>query len=286
MKKVIVSLLAIVAGISQVYAQCSDVINNYELKLSPKGDNSISIQMRHRADKTVADQSPTAQIGIDGLVFAIAWPTTSDITIGNVSTSYPFSMYQDKAVGHQGQNKTTTDNMATFYHNSDMPNVIKATWKEDVWYDVATISYSGTLQGNDIISFVTCEYGLSHPNSYSGNSHTDPWFMMMDMASHEVIQYSPKMITELPSTIQATSYKVYPNPSSEVFNVDIQTELTTQVGIQLLDASGRVVKTDYSNVVPGLNKASITVADITPGNYTIKITDGKTLNYIQKVQKQ
>ena len=79
-----------------------------------------------------------------------------------------------------------------------MPTAFKSDWLNNKWYDVATINFTGTLVNGDYFSLVNCDYGLAHPNSYNGNSTTDPWLSILE--DGKSFQYSPKMITELPGT--------------------------------------------------------------------------------------
>jgi hypothetical protein len=271
------------------YAQCSDVANNYEMKLTQKGNNTLAVQIRYNDGAVANAQStlPKSDKSLFGLVFAIAWPTTSDIKIeGTTSTHKVFAVAQDASVGANTQNKATDDNIATFYHTNDMPAAFGADWKNGEWVTIAEVKYSGKLNGSDFFSFVNCDYGVAHPNSYYGNTHTDPWFAIYDTKTSSLEQFSPKMMTEVPGTASNVSdFNIYPNPTSDVFNVEISTELNTQVAVNITDLSGRVVKNGVFGVTKGTNKHTMNVADLSSGNYLIKITDGKTLNYIQKVQK-
>lgn len=54
------------------------------------------------------------------------------------------------------------------------------------------------MANGDYFSLLNCDYGLAHPNSYYGNSATDPWLSILE--DGKSLQYSPKMITELPGT--------------------------------------------------------------------------------------
>jgi hypothetical protein len=99
-------------------------------------------------------------------------------------------------IDYTPQNK----NIRTLVHDNSiiMPTAFKADWLNNKWYDVATINFTGTLVNGDYFSLVNCDYGLAHPNSYNGNSTTDPWLSILE--DGKSFQYSPKMITELPGT--------------------------------------------------------------------------------------
>jgi hypothetical protein len=279
---------ALILGATQANAQCSDAKNNFEMKLVPGVNKTLNVQIRYNNGSVDGAVStlPTTQSNLFGLVYAISWPTTSQVKIESVNaTAKPFSIAIDEAAS-MPQNKNVSDNIVTFYHNNDMPAAFNANWRNGEWMTIAEVKYSGSLNGNDFFSFVNCDYGMSHPNSYSGNSHTDPWFALLDPKTGAFEQYSPKMMTEVPGTVtNVSNFNIYPNPTSDVFNVEISTDINTQVAINITDLNGRVVSNQIVTVAKGLNKASVNASALASGNYLIKITDGKTLNYIQKVQK-
>jgi hypothetical protein len=291
MKKIFAVMSLATLATLNTNAQCSEAKNNFEMKLVHKANNMLSVQMRYN-DGAVADavsSLPTTQLNLDGLVFAITWPTTSQVAINTVTTgAKPFNIEVDKTVG-QGlsQNKTVQDNIVTFYHNTDFPNALPSNWKNGEWMSIAEVNYTGNLAANDFFSFVNCDYGLAHPNSYSGNSHTDPWFALIDLKSSVYQQYSPKMITERPSnSIAQSSFNIYPNPTTSEFTVEINTDFNTQVVINVTDLTGKVVSSQILTVAKGLNKTQVNVANLAAGNYLVKVADGKTLNFVQKLEKQ
>ena len=196
MKKIYSLIMTIIIGTQVASAQCSPTLNNFEIKLSQTGDQTLKVQMRYHADAVNGAESvlPSTKQVFDGLIFAITWPTTSRVELTKCTeNNVDIDLIIDNS---PSQNK----NIRTLVHDNSitMPTAFKADWTNDKWYDVATISFTGTLAAGDYFSLLNCDYGLAHPNSYYGNSTTDPWLSILE--DGKSFQYSPKMITELPGT--------------------------------------------------------------------------------------
>jgi hypothetical protein len=195
MKKIYSLVMAIIIGAQVASAQCSPTLNNFEIKLSQTGYQTLKVQMRYHADAVDSAEStlPSTKQIFDGLIFAITWPSTSRVELTKcIRNNEDINLVID----YTPQNK----NIRTLVHDNSiiMPTAFKADWLNNKWYDVATINFTGTLVNGDYFSLVNCDYGLAHPNSYNGNSTTDPWLSILE--DGKSLQYSPKMITELPGT--------------------------------------------------------------------------------------
>jgi hypothetical protein len=288
MRKILLTLLGAIVMHTAVTAQCSQVPNNFEMKLTQVGSGKLAVQIRHTDAEGAQSVAPVSTQSLFGMIFAISWPKTSNIILDNAaSANKPFEIGEDKlAWTAQNKNVSNEDNMATFYHTNDMPAEFGYNWENNKWYDVATISYKGNLAEGDMFSFATCDYGVAHPNSYAGNSHTDPWFAVYDMRTSQYQEFSPRMITERTAQFGAPVIAIYPNPATTDITVDVTCDVNSQVAAQITDISGKVVSNAIFTVQKGNTKQSISVAGLAPGNYMVKLTDGKTLNYIQKIEKQ
>jgi Secretion system C-terminal sorting domain len=287
MKKIIILLSIICSYQFQANAQCSPVANNYEMKLVPNSAaHELRIQMRYHANavKDANDIMLSKQLQMDGLIFAITYPNTSAVAIEKcTSTLQPFSVAIDKGIG--AQNKNMPDNITTFYQNSDVPTAFPTDWTADQWYTIAVVNYSGELAPNDYFSFVTCDYGLAHPNAKYGNSHTDPWFAVMN-GIYNYYQFSPKMITELPEANAKVSCDVYPNPTSGNVNIDVEVTSNVDAVVKVLDIKGAVVKIINMQFQKGKNTNSINIEELVNGEYLLQITDGKAFQFAKKITKQ
>jgi hypothetical protein len=290
MKKIIIILASIVIGATASIAQCSDVLNNFEIKLVPVAGSTLKLQIRHTSNGVAGAKSetPIATTKLDGLIFALSYPTTSNnIEIVSVKSDFKkFNIAQDVTVGKGVLNKVKADNVITFFHDNTtlMPEALELDWTADKWYDLATVTYKGNLQIGDFFSLLNCDYGLAHPNSYLGNSTTDPWFALFN--NDQYLQYSPKMITEMPTADLANNFcSIYPVPTNGELTIEIESSITTQVAAKVIDNNGKIVKIVLFEITKGKNINKIDIGELVSGNYMIQVTDGKSMNFNEKVIK-
>ena len=78
---------------------------------------------------------------------------------------------------------------------------------------------------------------------------------------------------------------IYPNPTNDVINVDLTSNMATQTEIKLVDMSGRVVKSAMAQTAKGLNNIKMSLSEIASGVYGIQIFENNKLTYIGKVRK-
>ncbi len=287
MKRLFTILLTTLVSASIANAQCSSTPNNFEIKLAQTGEQTLTVQMRYHADAVAGASkiAPNTKQMLDGLVFGISWPTTSNVKlIECASANAPFAVAFDESIPSTA-NKQTQDNIKTLFHDNrfTVPTAFAKEWNADQWMTIATISFSGKLTNGDYFSLLNCDYGLAHPNSYVGNSTTDPWFAMIDEAGN-YNQYSPKMITEMPVGF-VNSFNVYPIPTSGDLTLDVECTTNTSAAVKVLDRTGRLVKTVVFTLEKGKNTNQINIGELPAGDYMIQLTDGKALNFTKKVTK-
>lgn len=229
MKKIYSLIMATIIGAQVAIAQCSPTLNNFEIKLNQTGYQTLKVQMRYHADAVDSAEStlPSTKQIFDGLIFAITWPSTSRVELTKcIRNNEDINLVID----YTPQNK----NIRTLVHDNSiiMPTAFKSDWLNNKWYDVATINFTGTLVNGDYFSLVNCDYGLAHPNSYNGNSTTDPWLSILE--DGKSFQYSPKMITELPGTKWLKEKK--PTKSQQCSSI---TKKGTRCGKKTTNSNGR-----------------------------------------------
>lgn len=78
---------------------------------------------------------------------------------------------------------------------------------------------------------------------------------------------------------------MYPNPVSNILNIDIQSEKTTMANIKVIDATGRTIKTIALQLQEGSNEMKIDMESFANGFYMIQISNGKGLNFTQTIRK-
>ena len=78
---------------------------------------------------------------------------------------------------------------------------------------------------------------------------------------------------------------VYPNPARSLLNVDVQTPVSTTAELSLSDATGRTVRVLQVKLQGGQNTVQMDVQDLADGVYMLRLSNGKGLEYSQKVNK-
>jgi len=75
---------------------------------------------------------------------------------------------------------------------------------------------------------------------------------------------------------------IYPNPASEIVNIQFESATDKEILLYLLDAQGRLVKTDKIEATT-IDKA-VNLQDLPAGIYYLRLTKGKLVN-VYKVVK-
>lgn len=84
----------------------------------------------------------------------------------------------------------------------------------------------------------------------------------------------PTGIVELTGD-DAKAYKLYPNPASTKLSLEYFTNKNEQVKVQLIDMTGRVLKTAELQAQKGNNTVNMDISGVSAGSYTVKV-DGTT----------
>ncbi len=76
--------------------------------------------------------------------------------------------------------------------------------------------------------------------------------------------------------------KVFPNPASEVVNIQFETALDQEIIIIVLDSQGKIIKRDLIETTT--TEKQINLQEMAPGIYYIRLTKGRLVN-VYKVVK-
>ncbi|MHA4810960.1 T9SS type A sorting domain-containing protein, partial [Flavitalea flava] len=79
--------------------------------------------------------------------------------------------------------------------------------------------------------------------------------------------------------------KIYPNPSSGLVQIEINTPVFRSATITVLDMFGRNLYLDKKALIKGNNTISLNIAFLPSGTYMIEVGDGKTILEKYKVLK-
>jgi hypothetical protein len=75
---------------------------------------------------------------------------------------------------------------------------------------------------------------------------------------------------------------IFPNPTSETINIEFETVPSDEISVYLLDAQGKLVKTDQIEAAVSVKR--INMQDLPAGIYYLRLTKGKLSN-VYKVVK-
>ncbi len=77
------------------------------------------------------------------------------------------------------------------------------------------------------------------------------------------------------ATVETVS-ELYPNPTSEMFNVDVNAINATEVSVSIISMNGSLVSTNKIQLSQGSNTISQDVSTLSPGFYFVKISDSNS----------
>jgi len=75
---------------------------------------------------------------------------------------------------------------------------------------------------------------------------------------------------------------IYPNPASNYLNVDVKANNTVEYRIELLDLSGRILRSNSKKAAAGLNHSELELNGLNSGLYLIRISS-RNGSYVQKL---
>jgi hypothetical protein len=79
-----------------------------------------------------------------------------------------------------------------------------------------------------------------------------------------------------------TKIKVFPNPASEVLNIQFEEPVDGEIVLSILDSQGKLIKSDI--IESTIIEKQINMQDLATGIYYIRMTQGKLIN-VYKVIK-
>jgi len=90
--------------------------------------------------------------------------------------------------------------------------------------------------------------------------------------------FATSKVNDLPATIENVS--LYPNPVNDLFSIELNMKSKTNVTINLLDVSGKLIREIANEEAnSGIHKVSSNLSSIPSGVYTVQIlSDGKSIN--------
>lgn len=80
--------------------------------------------------------------------------------------------------------------------------------------------------------------------------------------------------------------KIYPNPTNDMVNLEIQSKTSGKLKLIVSDASGRELKNSESTVKSGVNVIQLDLSTFPSGIYLVTISNDKDINFTKKVIKK
>jgi hypothetical protein len=77
------------------------------------------------------------------------------------------------------------------------------------------------------------------------------------------------------STMPGTEISAYPNPVSNILNVDVNSEMSGTYTIELMDLSGRIVYTSTIHTIEGMNSNQLDVSNYSKGMYLLSVKNSE-----------
>ncbi len=140
--------------------------------------------------------------------------------------------------------------------------------------------------------------GVIASKAPNGNSQIDISYTFIDekplsghnyyrLAQEDIdgkINYSE--VIDLVWGANGSTISMYPNPTTDVLNVDINSEKASNITIRVMDMSGRTVKTTEARTEQGVNSVKINLSEVSSGIYNVQIVENGKLIVTERVNKK
>jgi hypothetical protein len=83
-----------------------------------------------------------------------------------------------------------------------------------------------------------------------------------------------------------STVSIYPNPTTDILNIDLYAVKDQNTTVKLLDMSGRVIKQIQAKSAVGMNNIKLSMGEIASGVYTIQVYENNTLSHTSKVKNE
>jgi len=85
----------------------------------------------------------------------------------------------------------------------------------------------------------------------------------------------PNAVLSAKEEVGLTSFKIFPNPASDFINIKVDwAGVAGDATIQIMDATGKQVKTAPMDLTKGKNNQKMQVSDLVPGSYLVYLSGG------------
>ncbi len=202
--------------------------------------------------------------------FKNTYTLSFEATNGTITSSAP-----DQELFEEGQEVTLTANPTSGYEFNG--------WSGDITSDENPVTVLMDQNKNITANFVV--EGTSNENEEEGTDDED--------TGNETEEEDPSDNDDEDDTSnpvlgvdfeKTNPFKVYPNPITDIVNLEFNASSTQQISITFYDISGKIVLTKNVRANSGSNKIEIKTSTLLPGKYAVRIMGEnlyKTVNLLK-----
>jgi hypothetical protein len=165
-----------------------------------------------------------------------------------------------------------------------LPNVAIGNW------DSLTMNY--TFNGNyklatDGTAANHINMAIEHAVEDFKNLYVVAWIQGTDKQVYQAVNLTslhPLGTTDFTATIKNVS--VYPNPTSDEVNIELNMKQSDEILTSLVDINGNMIETKSIKTTLGTNKITFNVSKLAQGMYNVLIFDSKNNSSVHKITVQ
>lgn len=99
-------------------------------------------------------------------------------------------------------------------------------------------------------------------------------------------QSTPEVSKTIASSTTSTAIKMYPNPTQDILNVEVNATSVTNTVVKVSDIRGRIVKQIQARSEKGLNTMTVSLHEVTNGIYTVQVYQDNKLSFTDQITKK
>ena len=177
--------------------------------------------------------------------------------------------------GHKGTSTDILEWTTSSEQNNAYFNLQHST--DGVTFTTLAKVNSKAIGGN---SNTDLNYSTINPKPVLGHNYYR--LQQVDLDGHT--SYETRIV-DLIWGAEGSSVSIYPNPATNVLNIDYLSNESINTHVKILDMSGRTVKQVLVKSQAGMNSINIDIAALADGIYTVQIFENNNLSFVQKVRK-
>jgi hypothetical protein len=260
---------------------------NYDTMLSNTGSGEVSTIIVSPGDTVKVDPRPmhdhtfnnggyafhmdgsttTGQSHVMDEPVCTAWPTSTWYNCYNMAPA-EYTSHFDISVSRVG---TTTEYIWEFSMDL-LDSMIKVTPLSVG----KTIGFS--IASGDVDNFATGRKFFVGNVWLPPNRRNDGW---QDLTEFGTVLLAKALPTIIPSATGEATFKIYPNPVSDIINITLPAELSVQTTVNIFNLLGEKVLSDEYNS----DNIALNVSNLNSGIYFIQVSSGGQI-YVSKFQKK